>query len=83
MMKATLKYIALFVYFTAGLFLLGLIIKVVFGFVHIGEFYLPYEEIMRNLFKSIIAGSAITLAAIVFNLIDKLKKCRKQPSDPE
>ncbi|MEM6160096.1 hypothetical protein AAH446_05985 [Erwinia sp. P6884] len=83
MMKGTLKYIALFAYFTAGLFLLGLIIKVVFGFVHIGEFYLPYQEVMRNFFKSIIAGAAITLAAIVFNLIDKFNERRKPPSDPE
>ena len=82
-MKGTLKYIALFAYFTAGLFLLGVIIKVVFGFVHIGEFYLPYVEVMRNLFKSIIAGAAITLAAIVFNLIDKFNERRKPPFDPE
>jgi len=83
MMKATIKYIALFVYFTAGLFLLGLIIKVFFGFVYTGEFYFPYEEAIRNLFKSIIVGTAITLAAIVFNLIDKFNKLRKQLPDPE
>ncbi|WP_241609742.1 hypothetical protein [Rosenbergiella australiborealis] len=83
MMKSTLKYIILFAYFTVGLFLLGLIIKVVSGFIHLGGFYLPYEEIMRNLFKSIIAGSAITLAAITFNLIDKFKGRRKKSSKPD
>lgn len=83
MMKVTLKYMALFAYFTTGFFLLGLIIKIIFGFVHIGEFYLPYEEVMRNFFKSIIAGLAITLAAIIFNLIDKFNERRKPPSDPE
>lgn len=83
MMKAILKYITLFAYFTTGLFLLGLIIKIILGFFYIGGFYLPSEEILKNLFKSIVAGAAITLAAIVFNLIDKFNSRKKPPSEPD
>lgn len=79
-MKTILKYIALFAYFTAGLFLLGLIIRIVLGFFYTGDFYLPYSEVMVNLLKSIIAGAASTLAAIVFNMIDKFNARKKPPS---
>ncbi len=82
-MRTIIQYVFLFAYFTAGLFLLGLIVKVFLGFVKLGEFYLPNEEIMRNLFKSIIAGAAITLAAIVFNLIDKCNSRKSPPSDSD
>ncbi|NIY48082.1 hypothetical protein [Cedecea colo] len=81
MIKITLKYIALGGYFTAGFFLLGLVIKVVLGFIYLNTFYLPYEEVVTNFFKSIIAGSAITLAAIVFNIIDKIKLRNSSSSD--
>ncbi|MCT2386170.1 hypothetical protein [Erwinia pyrifoliae] len=83
MIKTVLRYILLFSYFTVGLFLLGLLIKLIIGYIYIGKFYLPYEEVMRNFFKSIIAGSAITLAALVFNLIDKFKARKTPPSDRE
>lgn len=81
MIKFALKYIALWGYFTVGFFVLGLVIKTVLGFIYTGDFYLPYEEVARNLFKSIIAASAITLAAIIFNLIDKFKTRKSPPSD--
>lgn len=82
-MKIVLKYVLIFSYFTSGFFLLGIFIKIVIGFMYIGGFFSPYEEIIKNLFKSIIAGSAITSAAIVFNLIDKFKARKPPPSDPK
>ncbi len=82
-MKIVLKYILLFSYFTVGFFLLGLAIKIVIGFIYLGDFFLPYEEITRNFIKSIIASSAITAAAIVFNLIDYFKARKSPPSDSQ
>lgn len=83
MIKRVLKYVLLFSYFTIGLFLLGLVVKIVIGFIHLHTFYLPYDEIIRNFFKSIIASSAITAAAIVFNLIDHFKARKSPPSAPK
>ena len=83
MIKCVLKYMLLFCYFTIGFFILGLVVKVVISFIHLGAFYLPYDEIIRNFFKSTIAGSAITSAAIIFNLIDKFKAGKNPPSDPQ
>lgn len=81
MIKIALKYIVLWGYFTAGFFLLGLVIKIVLGFFYTNTFYLPYEEVVKNFLKTIIASSSITLAAIVFNLIDKFKARITPPSD--
>ncbi len=81
MIKFALKYIALWGYFAVGFFVLGLVIKTVLGLIYTGDFYFPYEEVARNLFKSIIAASAITLAAIIFNLIDKFKVRKSPPPD--
>lgn len=81
MMKLVIKYIVLFGYFLLAFFLLGLIVKVVIGFLHTGEFYLPYDSIISNFFKSIIAASAILLAAIVFNIIDYVRTRAFPPSD--
>lgn len=82
MMKTFLKYMLLFSYFTVGFFLLGLAIKILIGFIYMGDFFLPSEEITGNLIKSIIAASSITSAAIIFNLIDKFKPRKSPPSDP-
>ena len=82
-MKTVLKYILLFSYFTVGFFFLGLLIKIIIGFIHIGGFFFPFEEITKNFFKSIIAGTAITVAAIVFNLIDYFKARKSPPSAPK
>ncbi|ATF92432.1 Uncharacterised protein [Cedecea neteri] len=81
MIKTALKYIVLWSYFTAGFFLLGVVIKVVLGVFYMNAFYLPCDEVVRNFFKSMIAASAITLAAIIFNLIDKLKGRKPSSSD--
>jgi hypothetical protein len=53
------------------------------GFMFLHEFYLPSDKIFSTLVKSMIAATAITLAAIVFNLIDKFNARKKPPSDPE
>lgn len=45
--------------------------------------FFPASQVMRVLVFGCIAGTAITLAAIVFNLIDKFNSRKKTPSDPE
>lgn len=81
MMKIILKYMLLFGYFSLAFFFLGLIVKIVISFIHIGMFYLPYDAVVSNFFKSIIAASTITLAAVVFNLIDYFRTRTSPPSD--
>ncbi|PWC17077.1 hypothetical protein DDT54_23125 [Brenneria nigrifluens DSM 30175 = ATCC 13028] len=82
-MKNIFKYIFVFFYFSLAFFLLGLLVRIVLGFIHLNKFYLSYEGVMSNLVKSLIAGGAITLAAIAFNLIDKYKARKRPPSAPE
>ena len=48
-----------------------------------GYFLIPGGQITRAVVFGCIAGSAITLATIVFNLIDKFGARKKPPSDPE
>jgi hypothetical protein len=47
-----------------------------------GYFLIPDGQIIRAVVLCI-AGSAITLATIVFNLIDKFNARKKPPSDPD
>ena len=77
-MKNVFKYMTLFLYFSMTFFLVGLVVRVGVSLIKIGELYITYEGIVSNVIKSIIAGAAITLAAIFFNLIDKYN-CRKKP----
>ncbi|MGT4622374.1 hypothetical protein [Edwardsiella ictaluri] len=81
--KMALKYALMFLYYSFAFFILGLIISVVIGFIYLHDFYLPFEIVLSTLVRSIIAGSAITLAAIVFNLIDKFDARKKPPSAPD
>lgn len=46
-------------------------------------FYFPLNQVKRAIVFGCIAGTAITLATIVFKLIDKFNACKKPPSDPE
>ncbi|EBS4549509.1 hypothetical protein DQK32_27265, partial [Salmonella enterica subsp. enterica serovar Newport] len=48
-----------------------------------GYIFFPVSQVMRVLVFGCIAGTSITLAAIVFNLIDKFNARKKPPSDPE
>ncbi|QPR28183.1 hypothetical protein I6G97_00510 [Edwardsiella hoshinae] len=82
-MKITYIYILMFLYYSSVLFIFGLIISIVISFAYLHVFYLSFESIFSAFVKSIIAGSAITLAAIVFNLIDKFNARKKTPSDPK
>ncbi|MBK0003575.1 hypothetical protein [Erwinia sp. S38] len=82
-MKNIFKYIALFLYFSMTFFLLGLAVRAGVSLIKIGELYISYEGIVSNVIKSIIAGAAITLAAIFFNLIDKYKARKKPPFNSE
>ncbi|ENV9336535.1 TPA: hypothetical protein ACJVFL_001737 [Klebsiella aerogenes] len=48
-----------------------------------GYFLIPEGQIKRAIVFGCIAGTAITLATIVFNLIDKFKARKSPPSDSE
>lgn len=54
-----------------------------FIFLAKGYLFFPAYHVKRVLVFGCIAGSAITLAAIVFNLIDKFKTRKSPPSDPQ
>jgi len=82
-MKPYFRYTLMFLYFSITFFFLGIVIRVASGFFYMSKFYLPYEGMVSNFIKSLIAGAAITLAAIVFNLIDKHKARKSPPSDPD
>lgn len=48
-----------------------------------GHFLIPEGQIIRAIFFGCIAGTSITAATIVFNLIDKFNARKSPPSDPE
>ncbi len=48
-----------------------------------GHFLIPEGQIKRAIVFGCIAGTAITAAAIVFNLIDYFKARKSPPSDPQ
>lgn len=52
-------------------------------FISEGSFFYPVRQVIRACLFGVISGAAITLAAIVFNLIDKLNSLKKPPTDPE
>lgn len=82
-MKVIFKYILLFLYFFIAFFLMGLVVRVVISFIYTSGFYLSCQGVFSNFVKSAIAGLSITVAAIVFNLIDKYNARKSPPSDPE
>ncbi|MBK4717213.1 hypothetical protein [Tenebrionicola larvae] len=62
-----------------GFILLG--VGAFFIFLTKGYLFFPLYHVKRMLVFSCIAGTAITLATIVFNLIDKFNTRKKPPSD--
>lgn len=48
-----------------------------------GYFFFPVYHVERIFVFGCVAGSAITLATIVFNLIDKFNARKKPPSDAD
>ncbi|ELH8610243.1 TPA: hypothetical protein ACG0DR_002953 [Enterobacter asburiae] len=48
-----------------------------------GYWFFPLTQIKRALAFGTITGAAITVAAIIFKLIDKFNVCKKPPSDSE
>lgn len=48
-----------------------------------GYFLIPDGQVVRAVVFGSIAGTAITLATIVFNLIDKFNARKKPPSSPD
>lgn len=83
-MKTLYKYIVLFLYSCITsmlmLFALGFCIAT-FYYIKDGGFYFPLSQVKRAIVFGCIAGTGITLAAIVFNLIDKIKERKTPPSE--
>ncbi len=81
-----MAYIKLIIYSCFFCILLGfMLVGVGFLFIYFtkGYFFFPSYHVKRVIIFGCIAGSAITAAAIVFNLIDYFK-ARKSPSgDPD
>lgn len=50
----------------------------VFYYLKDGVFYFPLTQVKRAIFFGSIAGTAITIATIVFNVNDKFTKNKKQ-----
>jgi hypothetical protein len=71
-----LKYIKLFIYSCIFCVLANLIMGVggaALIYIYKGHFYYPFHQVIRAISFGVIAGSAITLAAISFKLIDTFK----------
>ena len=84
-MKVILKYLGLFLYSCISSMLMLLFLGgtvAVFYYFKDNVFYFPLSHVKRAIFFGFVAGTAITLATIVFNLIDKFN-ARKKPSDSE
>lgn len=79
-------YIKLLIYSCVFCIVLGFLLiggGALFIYVTKGCFFLPVYHVERVLVFGCIAGFAITLATIVFNLIDKFNARKKPPSAPE
>ena len=81
MIKFIFKYILVFLYFSLAFFLLGISIQIIFTFIYLNDLHISYQRVITILVKSLITSSAITLAAIAFNLIDKYKSRKKTSSN--
>lgn len=85
-MKQLYSYVMLFIYSCLSSILMLLLLAggiVAFYFLKGDGFYFPLSQLKRAIVFGSIAGSAITLATIVFNLIDKFNARKKPPSDPD
>lgn len=84
-MKKLYGYIVLFFYSCLSsvlmLLLLGGVIAVFYYFKG-NDFHFPLNQVKRAIVFGCIAGTAITAATIVFNLIDYFKVRKTPPSDP-
>ncbi|WP_434461490.1 hypothetical protein ACMV5L_22295 [Serratia plymuthica] len=73
MTGSLIKYIKLFIYSwvfcIAFLLLIGAVISTV-SFFTSGEFKFPFDQVLRAVFFGFVGGSAISLAAILFKLLD-------------
>ncbi|EGO7456271.1 hypothetical protein IVA10_001970, partial [Escherichia coli] len=85
-MKQLYSYVVLFLYSCLSsivmLLFLGGVVSIFYFFKGDG-FYFPVNQFKRAIVFGFIAGTAITLATIVFNLIDKFNSRKKTPSDPK
>ncbi|URQ62204.1 hypothetical protein LQ939_08135 [Pantoea alhagi] len=85
-MKRLYGYVMLFIYSCLSSILMLLLIGggiAAFYFLKGDGFYFSTGQLKRAIVFGCIAGSAITLATIVFNLIDKFNARKKPPSDTE
>ncbi|HDX7387028.1 TPA: hypothetical protein RPO46_005254 [Escherichia coli] len=84
-MKQLYSYVILFLYscLSSIVMLLFLGGGAIFYFFKGDGFYFPVNQFKRAIVFGCIAGTAITLATIVFNLIDKFNSRKKTPSDPK
>ncbi|ECC6794795.1 hypothetical protein DAE30_23220 [Salmonella enterica] len=81
-----IAYIKLFIYSCIFCIVLGFLLiggGALFIYLTKGYFFFPLYHVERVFVFGGIAGSAITLATIVFNLIDKFNDHKRPPSDPE
>lgn len=81
-----IPYIKLFIYSCVFCIVLGFLLiggGALFIYLTKGYFFFPFYHVERIVVFGCIAGSAITLATIVFNLIDKFNCRKKPPSDPD
>lgn len=79
-MKAILKYFVLLIYSCISSMLMLLFLGgcvAVFYYLKDGVFYFPLSQIKRAIFFGGVAGTAITMATIVFNIHDKINEYRK------
>lgn len=85
-MKTLYRYIVLFIYGCLSSILILLVlgggIAAIYYFKGNG-FHFPLSQVKRAIFFGFIAGAAITLTTMVFNLIDHLKARKSPPSDPK
>ncbi|EBP0013882.1 hypothetical protein HX37_24790 [Salmonella enterica] len=85
-MKQLYGYVMLFIYSCLSSILMLLLLGggiATFYFLKGNEFNFPLGQLKMAIVFGCIAGSAITLATIVFNLIDKINARKKPPSDPK
>ncbi|MEB8194990.1 hypothetical protein NGI12_16185 [Raoultella terrigena] len=81
-----ISYIKLLIYSCIFCILVCFILGVgaaLIAYIKNGYFLIPEGQIKRAIVFGCIAGVAITLATIVFNLIDKYNSRKSPPSDPE
>lgn len=85
-MKNVYAYVMLLIYGCIFSILMLLLLGggiATFYFLKGNGFYFPPEQLKRVVFSGCIAGSAITLATLIFNLIDRFNARKQPPSGPE